>query len=140
MESSSYKITYDAEANCVVMKWDGYSTSAEFRQGTETMLNMVIFHNTSYVLADIENMVLISQDDQQWLEREFLPRAINFGFGALAIIRPKSYFNKVAVESISYKINPQKLPIRFFNRVADAKEWLKSIPGERSKSANASEN
>jgi hypothetical protein len=140
MESSSYKITYDADADCVVMKWDGYSTSSEFRQGTETMLNMVIFHHTNYVLADIENMVLISQEDQQWLEREFIPRAINFGFGALAIIKPKSYFNKVAIETISYKVDPGKLPIRFFDKIEEAKDWLKSIHAEKNQATKVSKN
>ena len=140
MESSNYKITYDAEINCVVMKWDGYSTSREFRQGTETMLNMVILHKTSYVLADVENMVLISQEDRKWLEIDFLPRAINFGFGALAIVRPKNYFNKIAVEEISYKVDKDKLPICFFDTVNAAKQWLKSKSYGQNESFPAAEN
>src|SRR5829696_8657988 len=105
METSTYKVYFDTELNCVIMQWDGYSTSAEFRQGTELMLNTLIRHKANFVLADIKNMVLISGEDQQWLEKEFLPRAMNFGFSGLAIIRPTSYFNKVAIESISYKID-----------------------------------
>lgn len=140
MESSNYKITYDADINCIVMKWDGYSTSREFRQGTETMLNMVILHKTSYVLADVENMVLISQEDQKWLEIDFLPRAISFGFGALAIVRPKNYFNKIAVEEISYKVDKDKLPICFFDTAYEAKQWLKSISHGDNKAASASKN
>lgn len=132
METSHYKVTFDAESNCVVMKWEGYSTSREFRQGTETMLNMVILHKTGYVLADVENMVLISQDDQKWLENDFLPRAISSGFSALAVIKPKYYFNKIAVEEISYKVDKNKLPICFFDNVKEAKQWLKSFPGNGS--------
>jgi hypothetical protein len=122
------------------MQWDGYSTSAEFRQGTELMLNTLIQHKANYVLADIKNMVLIGREDQEWLEKEFLPRAMNFGFGGLAIVRPNSYFNKVAIESISYKIDKEKLPISLFDNVNDAKLWLRSISNDKNNAAHASEN
>ena len=44
-------------------------------------------------------------DDQKWLEEGFVPRAIHYAFKEIAIIKPKAYFNKVAVESVSYKVD-----------------------------------
>lgn len=140
MKTSTYKVYFDAEVNCVVMEWDGYSTSAEFRQGTELMLNTLIGHRANFVLADIKNMTLISGEDQQWLETQFLPRAISFGFSGLAIIRPDNYFNKVAVESIYYKVDKEKLAISFFDNVNEAKLWLKSLSNDRNNSVKISEN
>ncbi|MEP7264570.1 MAG: hypothetical protein ABI772_08730 [Bacteroidota bacterium] len=119
-----YNIYFNEEINAVVMEWNGYSTSSEFRQGTELMLNTLIQHRTSKVLADIKDMVLIGMDDQQWMDSDFLPRAIKFGFKAITIVKPKSYFNKVAVESISYKVDKDKLAISFFDNNIEAKEWL----------------
>jgi ribonuclease HII len=78
------------------------------------------------VLADLKEMVLIGREDQEWLDTQFLPRAIKFGFKAIAIIKPDHYFNKVAVESISYKVDKDKLAINFFDNIADAKDWLKT--------------
>lgn len=78
-------------------------------------------------MANIKDMVLIGMEDQQWLDTDFLPRAINFGFKALAIIKPVHYFNKVAVESVSYKVDQAKLSINFFESVEEAREWLASI-------------
>src|SRR3982751_2614040 len=120
-----YNIFFDSEIDSVVMEWDGYATSAQFKEGTELMLNTLIQNNSFKVLADIKDMVLIGMEDQRWLDTHFLPRAIQFGFKAIAIIRPDHYFNKVAVESISYKVDKEKLAITFFDNVADAKEWLK---------------
>ena len=125
--TQTYNIYFDAEIKAVVMEWAGYATSTEFKEGTELMLNTLIQNNCFKVLADIKDMVLIGMEDQQWLNNYFLPRAISFGFKALAIVKPDNYFNKVAVESISYKVDKDKLAITFFDNVADAKSYLKAI-------------
>ncbi|MBC7850033.1 MAG: STAS/SEC14 domain-containing protein [Chitinophagaceae bacterium] len=122
--NTEYDIYFDEQLGAVVMDWDGYATSTAFRQGTELMLNTLIKHQTSKVLADIREMVLIGLEDQRWLETEFLPRALNFGFRMLAIVNPTAYFNKVAVETISEKVDKDRLSIRFFEDLQTAKAWL----------------
>jgi hypothetical protein len=119
-----YNIYFDEEINSVVMEWNGYATSKQFKQGTELMLNMLIKNNCSKVLADIKDMKIIAMEDQQWLNEEFLPRATTFGFKAIAIVKPHYYFNKVAVETISYKVDKEKLTINFFDNSEEAREWL----------------
>jgi hypothetical protein len=109
------------------MEWNGYATSKEFKQGTELMLNMLIKNNCSKVLADIKDMKIIAMEDQQWLNEEFLPRATTFGFKAIAIVKPLYYFNKVAVETISYKVDKEKLTMNFFDNTEEAREWLSKI-------------
>ena len=42
-----YNIYFDKDINCVVMEWDGYATSKQFKQGTELMLNTLIQNNCS---------------------------------------------------------------------------------------------
>ena len=122
-----YNIYFDEEINSVVMEWNGYATSKQFKQGTELMLNMLIKNNCSKVLADIKDMKIIAMEDQQWLNEEFLPRATTFGFKAIAIVKPHYYFNKVAVETISYKVDREKLTINFFDNSEEAREWLRKI-------------
>ena len=121
----TYNIYFDKDINAVVMKWQGYATSNQFKEGTELMLNTLINYNGSKVLADIKEMTLIGMEDQQLINDVFLPRATKFGFKAIAIIKPRSYFNKIAVETISYKVDKEKLTINFFDDVEEAKDWLK---------------
>jgi hypothetical protein len=122
-----YNIYFDKELNTVIMEWNGYATREKFKEGTELMLNLLVKHKAAKVLADIKNMTLIGSEEQQWLENSFIPRAIEFGFKAVAMIKPDNYFNKVAVESVSYKVNKEKLNISFFDNVTDAKDWLSKI-------------
>ena len=122
-----YNISYDAQLNVVIMDWDGYATTAQFREGTETMLNILIENHAHKVLADSKDMILISMEDQRWLETQFLPRAIRFGMKACAIVRPNSYFNKIAIETVSNKISQEKLLISFFDTAEQAKAWLQGL-------------
>jgi hypothetical protein len=122
-----YNIYFEAESGFVVMDWDGYATSDQFKEGTETMLNILIENRASKVLADIKDMTIIAMEDQKWLEASFLPRAIRFGFKACAIVRPLSYFNKVAVETISFKVDKEKLLINIFDTAEEARAWLNSL-------------
>jgi hypothetical protein len=124
----TYKIFFDQEINSVVMEWRGYANSSEFKEGTELMLNTLIKNHAYKVLADVRDMTLIGMEDQQWINTVFLPRAMEFDFKVLAIVRPNHYFNKVAVENISEKVDKNKLAIEFFDTAEHAKEWLSLVP------------
>lgn len=119
-----YSIHYDAGLQAVRMVWNGYATSEQFRAGTELMLETLAQNNANKVLADIRAMELIGTSDQHWLENNFVPRAVEKGFRALAIIQPEAYFTKVSVESVSYKVKNEKLTISFFKTPEEAEEWL----------------
>lgn len=122
-----YNIYFNSHLDAVVMEWDGYANSRQFREGTEEMLRILRQFKASRVLGDIADMVLIGMEDQKWLEEDFLPRAISAGFRTIAMVRPSSYFNKVAVESVSYKIDKEKLDIQFFSNREEAEDWLKAM-------------
>jgi hypothetical protein len=126
-QRSVYRIYYEPSDGWVVMDWDGYATSAQFREGTELMLKTLLEHGAHKVLADARDMILISQEDQKWLENSFLPRAIDRGFKAVALIKPVSYFNAVAIESVSYKVHKRDFLIRIFDNQEEARDWLRQV-------------
>jgi hypothetical protein len=123
--SEVYDIYYHPDGY-IVMNWKGYATSEQFRHGTQIMLDLLMENQAHKVLADIKDMLIIGQDDQKWLETQFLPKAIKLGFKAIAMVKPNSYFNKVAVETISYKVDKEKLAIVFFDTTDEARQWISS--------------
>jgi hypothetical protein len=120
-----YNIHFDENLNAVIMEWNGYANSMQFREGTELMLNTLIQNRTSKVIAQLRDMTLIGAEDQAWLEKQFLPRAIKFGFKSIAIVKPQSHFNKVAIESVTEKIDKTNLSVDFFDTFDEAIERLK---------------
>ena len=126
--SKVYNIYYEPVIDSVIMDWTGYATSREFREGTELMLKELIENNTYKVLANAKEMTIIALEDQEWLNTEFLPRSFKAGLRGVAVVKPDSYFNKVALETISYRMDKRKIAISFFDSLREAKEWLSLLP------------
>lgn len=122
-----YNIYYKEEDALIFMDWDGYATSEQFRAGSELMLRLVQEHNVSKVLADTKDMVLISQEDQKWVVNEIFPKLIDAGCKTMALVSPHHYFNKVAIESLSFKANEKSLSCRIFHNLKTATDWLNMI-------------
>lgn len=120
-------VTFDPEVPCVVMLWQGYATSAQFRAANERVLATVIERSATKLLGDVSRFVLIGAEDQAWLNRDWIPRTVAAGLRHVALVQPSYYFNKVAVETVSNRIQPGHLSVDFFGDVASARDWLKTV-------------
>ncbi|GAL83163.1 hypothetical protein MYP_389 [Sporocytophaga myxococcoides] len=127
-----YDIFYNPDLNVVVMNWYGYSTSRQLKSGSEKMLATLVEHKANKVLANIKDMILISTEDQNWIEHSFIPRSSEKGFKAIAIVKPTSYFNRVAIENIATKVeNRDLVQIKIFDHEEEAIAWLKEVEIEK---------
>jgi hypothetical protein len=120
-------VTHDPEVPCVVMLWQGYATSAQFRAANERVLAVVAETQARKLLGDVSRFVLIGAEDQAWLNQNWIPRAVAGGLRHVALVQPSYYFNKVAVETVSSRIDPEHLSVSFFGDVAGARDWLKTV-------------
>lgn len=122
-----YTNTYNAAIKTIVTSWDGYATSTQFREGVAAVMDTVAEHTSNKILVDLKKMVLIGREDQQWMTDVVLPEAASHGITAIALIQPLFYFNRVAVESIAFKLNQKTLTMFFFDNMEDAIAWLESL-------------
>jgi hypothetical protein len=120
-------IGYDAEVACVIMTWKGYATSREFREANERVLGVLAERSASKLLGDIKEFVLIGADDQNWLSTDWIPRAVAAGLRTVAMITPVFYFNRVAVESVGQKLDPDALILQYFDTRDAARQWLAAV-------------
>ena len=120
-------VGYDAEVPCVIMTWRGYATSREFREANERILGVLSERGASKLLGDIKEFVLIGADDQHWLSSNWIPRAVEAGLRTVAMITPVFYFNRVAVESVGQKLDPEALILQHFDTRDSARGWLASV-------------
>jgi hypothetical protein len=120
-------VGYDAEVPCVIMTWKGYATTREFREANERILGVLAERKASKLLGDIKDLVLIGSDDQHWLSTNWIPRAIEAGLRTVAMITPVFYFNRVAVENVGRKLDPDALILQYFDNREAARQWLASL-------------
>ena len=125
--SAVYDITYDTNLKAVIGIWKGYATSTQFREGTEEQLAVMVANQTTKMLVDLKEMVLIGKDDQDWMDKSYIPKSIEEGLKVVAVVQPDYYFSKVAVDSIIFKVNKQELKVNYFSTLDEAKAWLKNF-------------
>jgi hypothetical protein len=119
-------VGYDVDIPCVFMTWKGYATTPLFREANERVLACLQEHHASKLLGDVSDFVLIAGVDQDWLNAEWIPRAIDAGLRRAAIVQPTFYFNRVAVETVRQRTDPERLSVGFFDTADAARAWLRA--------------
>ena len=129
-ESSAHKadftctVVFEPAVPCVVMVWRGYATSRMFRETNERVLACLSQNQATQILGDVRDFVLIGAEDQAWLNDDWIPRAIAAGLKRVALTQPTFYFNRVAIESVGRRVDPERLLIGYFGDVISARVWL----------------
>lgn len=117
-------VSWDAGIPGVVMIWNGYATSKEFRSANEDILDMVSNNRASKLLGDITQFKLIAGDDQKWLNENWIPRVVETGLRHVALVSPTYYFNQVAVDTVSTRVDKSRLAVQQFGDWQQARNWL----------------
>jgi|SRR5690606_11192757 len=126
MESNQQvlELTFETELGAVIMNWNGFSSSGEFYEANESVLRLLKENNARKIVADLRNMKIIKLEDQQWLYKDWLPRAIRAGLEYVAIVESEDFFNRLSVDNVSQQINGQ-LNIKYFNTYSWARNWIR---------------
>lgn len=117
-------VGYDQQAACVVMVWKGYATTPLFRETNERVLACLRDKQATRLLGDIRDFILISAADQDWLNQIWIPRAIEIGLRRVALVQPSYYFNRVAVDNVTSRTDPNRLTVAYFDDADNARTWL----------------
>jgi len=126
-DSGVCTIRFDPQVGCVVMVWKGYATSEEFRAGNERVLAAILETGATRLLGEVTDFKLIGATDQQWLNDNWIPRAVQAGLRRVALIQPVYYFNRVAIETVAQRVDPATLEIGYFTDLDAARAWLAPV-------------
>jgi hypothetical protein len=119
-------VTLDVDVPCIAVTWKRYATSAQLRFVHESIIKLLWQHRVAKVLGDDTALPTIHREDQSWIAENWMPRAVASGFRAAANKGPMSHFARVSIENVQSKA-PHELTIRSFERIDDAREWLKGM-------------
>jgi hypothetical protein len=108
------EVSFDARVPCVIMIWQGYFTSDEFRAANERVLELLQRTRCPGLLGDVTDFTLIGADDQRWLNEHWIPRAIDAGLRTCALVQPTYFFNRVAVDNVTRQVDGRRLAVEYF--------------------------
>ncbi|NJP04710.1 MAG: hypothetical protein HC837_03290 [Chloroflexaceae bacterium] len=125
-DTSYLCIRWDSEINSVLMEWKSFVFGNDFRQGLNKGLELAREKRASRWLADLRKLGVVSQEDQQWSNQDWFPRALAQGIRSMAIVVPENVVAKWSVERIMQKAEEQPLVVTYLASVEEARQWLRS--------------
>lgn len=123
-ESDVLTIEWDAALGAVVMNWHDFATGETYREGLNAGLDLAIEKDAANWLADLRDLGTLSEDDQQWTQEEWHPRAFKSSLSNMAIVQPESVVANLSVEDLVQEVGSNTTS-RIFDDRDDARQWLR---------------
>ena len=118
-------VFYDESARMARMKWKGFATSPQLREGLNEFLNIVVREKSLICLADLKQMQSITQADEEWIINEWFPKIVLSGMKKLAFVTSLDYFNNTSINRIMRATQPLiTFETEYFIDSGDAFKWL----------------
>lgn len=118
-------VSWDPASQLVMVEWEGWADSTEFKELLEAELRALKDHRGSALLADCRQQKVINPADQDEANKEWLPRALAAGLKCFAVILPKSGLAEMNIRDALGKVPATSLQVGYFATVEEGKAWLK---------------
>lgn len=118
-------IHYHDDINTVHLEWKTTPDSNEFKAGLNKGLELVKEKKAPNWIGDVRQMGAITEEDQQWSNEDWFPRALHAGLKNMAVLVSDDIFNQMAVDEIMKKVPETELTQQYFDDIKKAKNWLK---------------
>ena len=118
-------IFYKPELKQVHLKWKGYATSAQFREGLTAALNSVQEYRVENWLGDLKLMEVILPQDEDWATFQLFPLLGSTTLKKMAIVTSLDFLNNSSVKRIVNVALPHvQFETKYFVVVVEASVWL----------------
>lgn len=128
MDQPNVTLLWDDTLRSVVITWRGFNEGQEFRAPMERALEVLRANRASRWLADLRDAKVNTAEDQQWLQSDLIPRAMQAGNRFTAFVVPKSTIAKLGVQRVLRQVGAIESETRFFDSMEAARKWLASTP------------
>lgn len=118
------EVRYDSTVDAVVMEWKRFAKGDDFRDGLDTGLELVERKRAKNWLADLREMGTVAEEDQEWSNDEWFPRALQTCLHSMAIVKPEDVVANMSVENIMQEVGDEGLITHHFDNREKAREWL----------------
>ncbi|HEY8862656.1 MAG TPA: hypothetical protein VIO37_00605 [Candidatus Dormibacteraeota bacterium] len=117
-------VKWDSAIQAVSTEWQGWADHADFVAVLEASLGAIKKHRASRGLVDSLRQQAVPQPDQDFVNRDWFPRALVAGLRRLAMVIPHSALAMMSIEDVLSRLRGTMLNVAYFATVAEAREWL----------------
>jgi nitrogen-specific signal transduction histidine kinase len=126
-ENDAVQLCYDGNRNIVIILWKRDSTSKEYREAFEAVLNSFNIYQTPGWISDIRNQGIVGAEDQQWFVENIVPELVKSGLKRTAIIGlddpvRKDYHDRLRKTSVN-----SGFELRVFDSMEESLNWMEDL-------------
>jgi hypothetical protein len=127
LETPYVLVRWDPDGPWVYVKWKAWANSSEYRAAQEVILQAFRENHASRNLVDSTDRRVLSDDDQQWLVENWMPRAAAAGRRWTAIVMPTSALGRTIAENVDNRGRSRLFTIEHFETFDEAAAWLSTV-------------
>jgi FAD/FMN-containing dehydrogenase len=120
-------VGWDGDGPWVFVKWKAWANSIEYRAAQEAVILALRENHASRNLIDSRDSRVVSDEDQEWLVEDWMPRAVAAGRRWTAIVLPKSALGRTIAENIDKRPRSSLVKVEHFQTVEEAAAWLSTV-------------
>jgi len=107
-----------------VNTWTGFLQGEEFRTRMDRCLELLRGASATAIVANVQDFRPLLQDDQDWSNDDWAPRAVAAGLQRMAVVLPRSVFSQIAVTRVVQRLDDSPIWLTQVAEVVDALRWL----------------
>jgi hypothetical protein len=128
LDTPYVRVHWDGGGPWMAIEWKAWANSTEYRATHELLLDAIRERRSARLLIDACKARVVSEEDQEWLNSSWIPRAVAAGRRWTALVMPTSALMKTIVENIDKRPSTNNMvEIKYFDKIADAKTWLSTV-------------
>ena len=124
-DTSYLTIFFNADDSLIHLRWKGFATSEQFREGLMFALQVVSENQVENWLGNLKMMQNIQAVDEEWTNKIWYPMIAETPLKKMAIVTSLDFLNNASVRRIVKAAeNEINFETRYFVDVNDAHNWL----------------
>lgn len=113
---------FDEKENWIYNCWIGIITDSIVRKGANINLLQIEKYNCRYILNDNRQLAGNWSESNDWIENEYMPKAIALGLKYIAHVFSPKFITKFSAVDLSTRDLP--LIFKTFDSLSAAEDWL----------------
>ena len=126
-EHPACNIFYNKDLHAVHTVWKGSFVKDEtLKNILNDIINLLVLKKTGALMADTRLMQEITEPDEEWIVKDWYPRALAAGFSSEALLVSKATFNEVTIKQVVSKYDDGQVTTAYFQTYNEAESWLRA--------------
>lgn len=126
VETKNAKVEWIAEERVIIKTFFGYIHDDELREVFDSGLKKLSSEKGKKWLSDNRNLKPYKQEDKDWINNNWLPRAITSGWKYWAIIEPEGAIGNMSMRQFISFFAEKGIELKTFKTPEEGRAWLKT--------------